>query len=183
MTTKVRDSNLGERRVGGFKARHALIVGLIMALPASSVLSSPPRKRASESKIEVRSIRGLSQVLVPEVSPRNSRRPETHRIRERLAELKRTLVEMESDPTPERIERLRKRKFNALQACKRLRSDFDVEIKSLWRDVDYALVDPIGQRARLQTARQQIDRALAQPSDVHGPRMMLLLDLAPRGGR
>lgn len=179
MGAEVRGSNGGSGRRGGFKAGHALIAALMVAAPVSSALASPPAQAARESKAEVRSIRGLSQILFhPRPSPTSTRR-DTQRVRDRLAELRRTLVEVEGDPTPARIERLRNRKFDAVQACKRLRSAFEVEMKSLWQDVDYALVDPVGQRVRLQTARQRIDDALAQPSDLHGPSMTLLLDLAP----
>lgn len=183
MGSVVRDSNGGAGRRRGLQTCHALIAALMVALLAPSSLASPPTRPARESKAEVRSIRGLSQVLLHAQPSQTSSSRDTRRLRERLTELRRALVELEGDPAPARIERLRDRKADALRACKRLRSDLEVELKPLWQDVDYALVDPIGQRARLQTARQRIDAALEQPTDVHGPSMTLLLDLAPRGGR
>jgi len=183
MGTDVSDSTHGAGRRGGFQARRAWIAALMVALPTSSGLAAPPVQPARESKAEVRSIRGLSQIFFHTQPSETSSRPDTRRLRMHLTELRRALVEVEGDPAPARIEHLRDRKFDAVQACKRLRSDFAVEMDSLWRDVDYALVDPIGQRARLQTARHRIDAALEQPSEVHGPSMSMLLDLAPPGGR
>jgi hypothetical protein len=78
---------------------------------------------------------------------------------------------------------MRNRKAAAVQACKGLRDASRNALTSLWREVDYASADPIGQRARLDTARQKLDAALAQPTAVGGPSISILLDLVSPDGR
>jgi len=155
-----------------------LLVVCVLLLPLFDSSSASAAEPEQASRTEVQSVRGLSQVLLRPSASRSQRRRGASDIRKRLTDLRSAIGEVANDPSPARVTRMRNRKAAAVQACKGLRDESRNELASLWREVDYASADPIGQRARLDTARQHIDAALEQPTRVGGPSMTVLLDLA-----
>jgi len=187
-----------------------MIAILAMAGIALPSRADPANRATRSESSEVRSIRGLSHYVLGS-GPRRSRgNADVRLLRQRLAALRAALDEVEADPAPVRVDRMRNRKAAAVATYQAIRArassssrregssqgasgarerapipsvgsqsiDVAAEMKSLWQDVDYALADPIGQRARLQLARQRIDAALEQPADLRGPSMTWRLDLA-----
>jgi hypothetical protein len=172
---------------------------------ATSSLAEPAARPQVGSAGETRSIRGLSRFVLGSGAGHTTARADVQLLRARLAELRSTLDQVEADPAPERVEAMRDRKAEALAAYRAWRRaaartehaspatatprehrpaararargvDVIAEMNSLWQDVDQAMADPIGQRVRLQLARQRIDAALARPPEMQGPSMTWRLD-------
>jgi hypothetical protein len=168
-----------QRRRGYIGTRRTMLLFAALLL----VWVAPSQTRTTEvlraSPTVARPTQDLArQVLMQRRAP-SQQVAKARSVRARLAELAASLEALERDPSSDRVVDVLARRRAADLAVASLRGprsgrreglpgDIGSRLNQIMEQVNAAAADPIGQRARLEAAREQIDAALAQPRSESG---------------